>query len=109
MKRTDESVKLPVANPGSSFYVSWALVYAPLVCNEPAPVAVAAATALSVGLLTAQIPMPTPACPLVAVDVAIDRLVTDVQLVRDLLWTLIKQQIVLHAVPGHLRDGQTIA
>ena len=94
---------------GSSFNVSWALVYAPLVGNEPAPVAVATATALSVGLLTAQIPMPTPACPLVAVDVAIDRFMTDVQLVTDLLRTLIKQQIVRHAVPGHLRDGQTIA
>ena len=53
--------------------------------------------------------MPTTACSLVAVDVAIDRFVTDVQLVRDLLWTLIKHQMVLRAVPGHLRDGQTIA
>ena len=105
MKRSDDSVKLPMTDLSPLFNVRWALVYAHLVGNKTAPVAVTAATALSVGLLTAQIPMPTPPSFLVAVDVAVDRFVTDVQLVSDLLRTLVEQQVMLNAVPNRLCDG----
>ena len=89
--------------------MSWTVVNAHLVGNKTVPVAVTATTALSVGLLVAQIPMSASSRFLVAVDVAVDRFVTDVQLVSDLLWTLVEQQVVFNAVPGHLCDGKTIA
>ena len=87
------------------FNVCWALVYAHPVGNEAAPVAVTAATALPVGFLAAQIPMPAPSSFLVAVDVPVDRFVTDGQLVSDLLRTLVEQQVVLNTVPNRLCDG----
>ena len=94
-----------MTDPSPVFNVRWALVYAHLVGDEAAPVAVTAATALPVRFLAAQIPMPAPSGFLVAVDVAVDRFVTDVQLVSDLLRTLIEQQVVLNAVPNRLCDG----
>ena len=109
MKGTYDSVKLPMTDLSPVFNVSWALVNAHLVGNESAPVTVTAATTLSVGLLAAQVPMPTPSSFLVAVNVAVNRFVADVQLVRDLFWTLVEQQVVFNAVPGHLCDGDGIA
>ncbi len=96
----DDGVKLPVADLGAVFNVRWALSNAPLVGNVASAAAVAAATALLVGLLTAQRQVQASTSLSVAVDVEVNRLMADVDKACNLFWAVLESQIVLDRVPG---------
>ena len=72
-------------------------------------VAVAAAAAPLVGLLTTQGQVQTSTGLLVAVDVEVNRLMADVDEACNLFWAVLESQIVLDRVPGLLWCGAGVA
>ena len=109
MAGPDDGVKLPVTDLGATFNMRWALINAPLVGNLAAPSPVAAAAALAVRLLTAQVQVQTPVGLFVTVNVAVDRLMADAEQAGYLLWTVLQAQVMLNIEPSFLRRQTCVA
>ena len=104
-----DGVKLPVTDLRAIFNMRWALTNTPLVWDLTASGPVAARAALAVWLLAAQVQVQTPVGLLVAVNVAVDRFMADVEQACYLFGAVLQAQVMINVMPSLARGDACVA